>query len=554
MSGSFLTIDGMQIEINNEKNLLELIRKAGIDMPTFCYHPELSVYGACRMCVIENEKGQLEASCSTPPREGMIIKTNTARLRKYRKMILELLLSNHCGNCTTCESNGNCKLQKFAERYHIENVRFPNRSTEPQRDESSKCIVKDQSKCILCGNCVRVCNEIQGIGAVDFVKRGSKMTISTSFGVPLSESPCVGCGQCSAVCPTGALTVRNDTNMVWDALSAEDTKVSVQIAPAVRTAVGKELKLSDGQNVMGKIVAALRILGFDEVFDTSTSADLTVIEEANEFAARKAIGENLPLFTSCCPAWVNYVEKRHPEFIKNVSTCRSPMQMFASILKEEAKQKGEKLFHVAIMPCTAKKFEADRDEFKVAGDPNVDAVITTKELIRMIKEAGIVLDELEPDAVDIPFDTASGAGVIFGVTGGVTEAVIRHIADKSETAHVCGTDGINEFDIPFGESSLHIGIASGLANAEKLIRRVQAGEKFDLIEVMACPGGCVCGAGQPFADLTEKLTRSNGLCNADKAAGIRRSEDNPVIDALYAGILKGRTHELLHVQYHVSEK
>ncbi len=562
MSREFMTIDGMQVEIENEKNLLEVIRKAGIEMPTFCYHSELSVYGACRMCVIENERGQIEASCSTPPRAGASIKTNTARLRKYRKMILELLLANHCRDCTTCESNGRCKLQEFAVRYHIEGVRFPNTNTEPKLDPSSKCIVKDQSKCILCGDCVRVCNEIQNVGAIDFAKRGSKMTISTAFGIPLSESPCVGCGQCSAVCPTGALVVRNDTNKVWNALSDDSVKTSVQIAPAVRVAIGKELKLGDGQNAMGKIVAALRILGFDEVFDTSTSADLTVLEEANEFLERFKAGEKLPLFTSCCPAWIRYVEKKHPELMANVSTCRSPMQMFASVLKEDAKQKNEKLFHVAIMPCTAKKFEADRDEFRVNGDPNVDAVLTTQELIRMIKEAGIAFDELEPEAVDMPFAAASGAGVIFGVTGGVTEAVIRHVAEDKSRAGlnpianigVRGNEGIKEFDVPCGEATLKIAVASGLANAEKLIKRVQAGEHFDLIEIMACPGGCVCGAGQPFVGLTDKLARNKGLYNVDKATSLRRSEENPVMDVLYNGILKDRTHELLHVHYHVEEK
>lgn len=557
MRGEFVTIDGIPVEIENEKNLLELIRKAGIKMPTFCYHSELSVYGACRMCMVENERGQLEAACSTPPRPGMSVKTNTERLRKYRKMILELLLANHCRDCTTCDNNGKCKLQELAERFHIDGVRFPNTSSKPIIDDSSLCIVRDASKCILCGDCVRMCTEIQNVGAIDFARRGSKAIISTAFGIPIAKSSCVGCGQCAAACPTGAIVVRNDTEKVWKAISASDTKVSAQIAPAVRVALGKEFRLGDGENAMGKIVAALRRIGFDEVYDTATSADLTVLEESEEFLGRLEDGGKLPLFTSCCPAWIRYCEKKHPELMENVSSCRSPMQMFASVLKEEGKTASRKLFHVAIMPCTAKKFEAAREEFSMDGIPNVDAVITTQELIRMIKESGVVFEELEPEAVDMPFGTMSGAGVIFGVTGGVTEAVLRRVSsDKSRTAllslthlGVRGNDGIKEFDVPYGENKLHIAVVSGLKNAESILERMKNGEHFDLVEVMACPGGCVCGAGQPFADLETKRERGKGLYAADGVSSIRRSEENPLMMSLYGGILKGHVHELLHVHY-----
>lgn len=557
MKGEFVIVDGIPVEIGKEKNLLELVRKAGIELPTFCYHSELSVYGACRMCMVENEKGQLEASCSTPPRPGMVIKTNTEKLRKYRKMILELLLANHCRDCTTCEKNGKCKLQELAERFHIEGVRFPNTQPKPIIDESSPCIVRDASKCILCGDCVRVCSEIENVGAINFVRRGSKMTISTAFDIPLDKSPCVGCGQCSAVCPTGALVVKNNTAKVWKALSDSSIKKSVQVAPAVRVAIGKELGLKDGENSMGKIVAALRRLGFDEVFDTSTSADLTVLEETEEFLERINGGGKLPLFTSCCPAWIRYCEKKHPELLENVSTCRSPMQMFASVLKEQSKNSSRRLFHVAVMPCTAKKFESEREEFKVEGVPNVDAVISTQELIKMIKEAGILFDKLEPEAVDMPFGVSSGAGVIFGITGGVTEAVLRRVSTDKTRANVLlmaevgerGNEGIKVFDLPYGDLSIHIAVVSGLANAERIIERMKEGEQFDLVEVMACPGGCVSGAGQPYVNPEEKMDRAKGLYSIDKISSIRRSEENPVMMSLYKGILKGKVHELLHVEY-----
>ncbi len=553
----YMTVDGIPVEINGEKNLLEVIRKVGIEMPTFCYYSELSVYGACRMCMVENEWGGFEASCSTPPKEGMNIKTNTEKLRKYRKNILELLLANHCRDCTTCEKNNDCKLQALARRFKIEGVRFPNTASTAPRDESSVCIVKDASKCILCGDCVRMCNEVQNVGAIDFAHRGSKMTISTAFDKPMAESPCVGCGQCVAVCPTGALVLHSDADRIWKALDDKTVKTTVQIAPAVRVAIGKELGVKEGENVMGKIVAALRLIGFDEIYDTTLGADLTVLEETNEFIERLNNGGKLPLITSCCPGWIQYAEKKHPELLENISTCRSPMQMVASIVKLQAKEKGEKHFHVAIMPCTAKKFEAVRDEFTTDGQHNVDAVLTTKGLIRMIQEAGIKFNELEPEAIDMPFGTISGAGVIFGVTGGVTEAVLRRVSTNKNRAELVaianvgqrGDEGIKEFNLPFGEGSLKIAVCSGLGNAEKLIKRVNAGEHFDFIEVMACPGGCVNGGGQPFAVREDKSKRSKGLYDADKLLSIRRAEENPILDTLYNQVLKDKVHELLHVHY-----
>lgn len=562
-TNDYMIIDGIPVEINGEKNLLELIRKAGIKLPTFCYHSELSIYGACRMCMVENQWGGLDAACSTPPKAGMEIRTNTGRLRKYRKMILELLLANHCRDCTTCNNNGKCKLQDLAITFNIEGVRFPNTAAEPKIDDSSYCITRDQNKCILCGDCVRMCNEIQNVGAIDFAHRGSKMTISTAFDQPIASSPCVGCGQCAAVCPTGAIVVKNDKNKVWKALEDAGTKVTVQIAPAVRVAIGKELGHADGENTIGKIVAALRRIGFDEIYDTSTGADLTVLEESNELMKRIEAGNStMPLFTSCCPAWVNYCEKNYPELLPQVSTCRSPMQMFASVIKEQNKTSSRNHVHVAVMPCTAKKYEAVRDEFKTGKIPNVDYVITTQELIQMIKESGLVFADLEPEAVDMPFGIMTGAGMIFGVTGGVTEAVLRRLSsDKSSTSlmsiayqGVRGMEGVKETTVPFGGRELRIAIVSGLKNAGDLIERIKAGEHYDFVEVMACPGGCVSGAGQPFSSRTDKEKRGKGLYAADKLSNIKRSEENPLMMSLYNGLLKGRVHELLHVHYGDSEK
>ena len=558
MSGQFMTIDNVPVEIKGEKNILELVRRSGIELPTFCFYSELSVYGACRMCMVETKRGDMESACSTPPRAGMEIYTNTPRLRKYRKNILELLLANHCRDCTTCQQSGACKLQELAKRFNITDVRFPNTAKETPLDDSSVAIVRNQSKCILCGDCVRVCEEVQNVGVIDFVGRGSKMTVTTAFDEPIGTSKCVSCGQCAAVCPTGAIVVKSNTSKLWEDLNDENTQVIVQIAPAVRVGISSALKEADGRNAMGKMVAALRKMGFDKIFDTSVGADLTVIEETNEFFSKLKKNEELPLFTSCCPAWVNYAQNNYPELMKNVSSCKSPMEMFGAVLKEHYKEGDKRLVSVAIMPCSAKKFEADREEFKRDGIPDVDYVVTTQELINMINESGIAFSELEPEALDRPFQSCSGAGVIFGVTGGVTEAVIRKVLSDTPVPAlrafafqgVRGMEGVKEATITALDREIKIAIVSGLKNADNVVKKIKAGEvHYDFVEVMACPGGCVAGAGQPFAKPGEKADRGERLYKADKMKSIARSDDNPLMDSLYSGMLKDREHELLHVHY-----
>ncbi len=555
----YLYVDGIPVAIEGEKNLLQVIRKTGVKLPTFCYHTSLSTYGACRMCMVEDERGTLYTACSTPPKAGMKIKTNTARLRKYRKNILELLLANHCRDCTTCANNKSCKLQDLAARFNIEGVRFPNHAEDTKITNESDSIVFDSSKCILCGDCVRTCHEVQNVGAIDFAFRGSKMVISTAFGKPLSETMCVGCGQCAIACPTGAILTKSSTKAVWDAISNPNVKTVVQVAPAVRVALGNLEGIEEGKDVSPLLFAALRKMGFDEVYDTSFGADITVLEESKEFLSRLSMGEKLPIITSCCPAWIQYCEKRHPELLPNVSTCRSPMEMLASVINAERQEEGKKLFQVAIMPCTAKKFEAKRPEFVGPdGTPLVDAVITTAELVSMMKEAGIQLRELDPEPVDPAYGTPSGSGIIFGVTGGVTEAVLRNVVqDKSRSSLLKlanvgerGNEGIKIFELTTEDGvSLRLGVASGLANAEKLLGLLKSGEKFDIIEIMACPGGCVSGGGQPFVHYDIRKTRGKGLYETDKLLTIRHSESNTAVTELYERLLKGREHELLHVTY-----
>ncbi len=555
-----ITINGKKVEFTNEKNILTIIRRIGIDLPTLCYQPELTTFSDCRLCTVEDDRGRTFASCSEPPRDGMVIYTNTERLRKHRKLIVELLLAAHHKDCTSCEKCGECPLQDLANRMDITTVRFQNYKERQPIDDSSPAIIRDPNKCILCGNCVRTCNEIQGMGVLDFAFRGSEATVSPAFNRLLSETNCVSCGQCRVVCTTGALNIKTHIDPVWQAIDDKNTRVVAQIAPAVRVAVGEAFGMAEGENVMGKIVAALHTMGFDEVYDTTYTADLTIMEESAEFLDRISTGGTLPLLTSCCPAWVKFVDNQFPEFKPNVSTCRSPQQMFSAVLKDYYRDmshaKGKKTFVVSIMPCTAKKMEAERPDSYTFGQKDTDAVITTTELIRMIKHYGLDFPRLQDEACDMPFGLGSGGGVIFGVTGGVTEAVLRRLVNSHDAATlndlalsgVRGNQGIKELTVPYKGLDVKICVVSGLANARKVLESVKSGEKqYHLIEVMACPGGCVMGGGQPTRlDHKTPTQRGTGLYNADRGMVLRCSNENPLMDVFYNGYFKGKAHALLH--------
>ena len=508
-----LTIDGRTVAIEGERNLLELVRKANIDLPTFCYHSELSVYGACRLCLVQIEGRGIQGACSTPPEPGLKILTTTPEIREIRRIAVELLLANHDQSCPTCSRSTNCQLQSLAQRLGVKQVRFKSVHQPVALDESSPSLVRDPNKCVLCGDCVRMCTEIQGIGAIDFTHRGHEVSVQPAFGKLLGDVECVNCGQCA------------------------------------------------------RIVAALKHLGFDQIYDTSFAADLTVVEEGTEFLERKTKGTHLPLITSCCPAWVKYAEQYFPELLPNLSTCRSPQAMFGSLVKamlpDQLKIERKNLKVVAIMPCMAKKFEAQRPEMGVDGDPDVDNVLTTQELAQMIQSAGLIFDTLQPESFDMPFGFYTGAGVIFGNSGGVMEAVLRYAAEKVtgkkleqvEFAQVRGDSGLREATINVNGTELKLAVVHGLRNARVVAEQVRAGKsQYDVIEVMACPGGCVGGAGQPVTNAPDsRALRTKGLYQADKMLQLHKSQDNMFIVDCYANFLGEiggeKAHHLLHTTY-----
>lgn len=575
---STLYINGKECEFTDEPNLLEVIRKAGFDVPTFCYRPDLKPFGSCRMCVVEveypNGRVMVNSSCTMPPEAGIKVSTNTARVRKIRKTVLELLLANHDRECTTCDKSGSCDLQKYAEEYGIRQIRYPKLKPEDMKtiDDMNPSIKRDPNKCILCGACVRACQEFQGHAVLGFANRGSKTVVQPLNGKKLSEVDCVFCGQCQAVCPTGALTIKTNTDEVWDVINDKNKKVVVQVAPAVRVAIGEMFNLPVGQNSIGKIYAALRKIGFDLIFDTNFSADLTILEEATEFVGRLTNGGVLPLFTSCCPAWVRYLETQHPDMLAHLSTCKSPQGMLSPVMKELLPKyhegfTKENTVVVSIMPCTAKKYEAKREQLMRDGKPETDYVLTTKEFGRMIKEAGIDFNELEEEKADSPFGEYSGAATIFGASGGVAEAAARtayyyvtgeNIADNDikEMRGVDANSRSKTVELDIKGTKVGVRVVSTLVEAEKAIQEIKKGTaNFQLLEVMACPGGCVNGGGQPTSCSNAKIKekRAEGLYTEDKNLPVRRSHENPDIIKLYENDLEKpgshKAHELLHTTY-----
>ena len=573
-----LTINGIPVEVEEGTTILEAARKINIDIPTLCLLKDINEVGDCRMCVVEVEGNRgFATACIQKVAEGMVVKTSTPAVIEARKIVLDLILSNHDRECLTCTRNGTCELQKLAQEFYVDEIKYQGSRNRHKIDDISPSIVRDFNKCILCRRCVATCKNVQGIGAIDCVNRGFESCISTVENKSLNDVNCTFCGQCIEACPVGALKEKDSTEIVWSKLRDEDTYVVVQTAPAVRAALGEEFGMSIGTNVTGKMVSALKHLGFDKVFDTNTGADFTIIEEGNEFLERFKNNGVLPMITSCSPGWVKYIEMNYPELIPHLSSCKSPHQMFGALIKtyfaEKEKIDPAKIFVVSVMPCIAKKFERTRDDMQGAGYDDVDAVLTTRELARMIKQAHINFVDLEDSKFDSPMGEATGAGAIFGVTGGVMEAALRTVQEKVtgnafeklEYESIRGMDGIKRAEVDMNGTKVKVVVASGLKNAQIIMEEIKSGKAdYQFVEIMACPGGCIMGGGQPIRTSKERSTidirgkRASALYSIDEKSIIRKSHENPVVKKIYEEYLGEpgghKAHELLHTTYVKREK
>jgi iron-only hydrogenase group A len=569
-----VTIDGKQVTVPAGTIILEAARNAGVEIPTLCYHPDLNTKAMCRICVVEVEGARtLQTACSQPVVDGMVIKTNSPLVRESRKTNMELLISNHPQDCLNCIRNQNCELQSLSDKLGIRSQRFEQTEKfEYQKDLSTPSLVRDPSKCILCRRCVAVCHQVQGVGAIYPVNRGINTVVAPAGNDELNNVACVLCGQCIQVCPVGAIYEVDDTDKVWAALSNPDLHVVVQTAPAIRVAIGEELGLAPGSRVTGKMVAALRRMGFAKVFDTDFTADLTIIEEGHELLERLNHGGKLPMITSCSPGWIKYIEHFYPELLEHLSTCKSPQQMFGALAKtyyaEKAGIPPEKIYMVSIMPCTAKKYEAGRFEMQDSGYQDVDVVLTTRELGRMIREAGIDFNSLEDEEFDHPLGISTGAGAIFGSTGGVMEAALRTVYEvvtnkelqQIELKAVRGLDGVKEATVELDGTKVKVAVAHGLKNAKTLMEKIKAGTAdYHFIEVMCCPGGCIGGGGQPFpTNDTTRKARMQAIYEEDQNMPLRKSHENPAVKRLYEEFLEKplgeKSHHLLHTHYTARKK
>lgn len=563
--GKKLIMNGQTITFEHERNIIEVAKKAGIIIPTFCYHSSLSVYGACRICTVEVEGKGFQIACATPPRDGMIIKTNTDRIFRLRRMLIELLLANHDRDCTTCERSGNCKLQELSNALGITNIRFDSSPEREIKPENAASIVRNPNKCILCGDCVRMCQEVQSIGVIGFTGRAAETRVEPPFNKSLADVDCVECGQCTLVCPTAALTIKSNIDKVWSLLHNPQITVVAQIAPAIRTSLGEVFGITSGTNVLGQLSTALKQLGFDYVFDTCVGADIHILEESKEFSNRLKSNEHLPLITSCCPVRVRFIEQYFSNLIPNLSTVRSPQQILGSIIKRfycrEKNISPKNMAVISLMPCTAKRSESERQELSNNGIPDVDVVLSTRELISMLRQAGIDLARLPSTQLDNPLGNPSGAGIIFGVTGGVVEAILRTLYEKTDSRRqkiafneVRGNEFRRETSIRLNGKEVKIVIVNTLKEAKRLFKEISDGKvDYHLAEVIVCPGGCVGGGGQPIPKDTFEtpMLRGEGLYKIDESLTVRTSLSNPDVRAIYERWLRSEKCRLetLHTHY-----